>query len=159
MFTGKKVHITSCWISYFPPLVLYKYPIVGYFHYDDVKWDRLENIQPRDNLGNGGNAPQCLDRGEDDDEQPKRTAFPPLSKAFAPPGTGRSSMGGRHEYPTIPAPVPVLKQEATAKESSGAVCKIPALAEPTQSYGSYTALTTKDDGTDEEEDDDEQWGV
>ena len=57
MFAGKKVHVTSCWISYFPAPVPYEYPIVGYFYYDDVKWDRIESIQPRYNLGNGGNAP------------------------------------------------------------------------------------------------------
>ncbi|KAH7183353.1 uncharacterized protein B0J16DRAFT_386410 [Fusarium flagelliforme] len=37
MFAGKEVHTTSCWISHFPPPVLYEYPMIGYFHYDDVK--------------------------------------------------------------------------------------------------------------------------
>ncbi|KAJ4141605.1 hypothetical protein NW768_000820 [Fusarium equiseti] len=57
MVAGKEFHASSYWISHFPPPVLCEYPIIGYFHYDDVKWDRLENIQPRDKPGNGGNAP------------------------------------------------------------------------------------------------------
>ena len=59
MYDGKKIHTTSCWISQPLPPVLYEYPIIGYFHYDDVKWDRLESIQPKDNPGAriGGNAP------------------------------------------------------------------------------------------------------
>ncbi|KAJ4138524.1 hypothetical protein NW768_002361 [Fusarium equiseti] len=60
MFSGKEVHTSSCWISHFPPPVLYnEYPVIGYYHYDDVKWDRHESIQPRDNpwVRVGGNAP------------------------------------------------------------------------------------------------------
>ena len=59
LFARKEVHTSSCWIFHFPPPVLYEYPVVGYFHYDDVKWDRLEAIQPKDNPGarTGGNVP------------------------------------------------------------------------------------------------------
>jgi len=56
VFAGKKVHVSYCSIFHFPPPVLYEYPIVGYYHYDDVKWDRLEYIQLGDSP-NGGNAP------------------------------------------------------------------------------------------------------
>ncbi|RGP69600.1 hypothetical protein FSPOR_4705 [Fusarium sporotrichioides] len=59
MFDTKDVHVSDCYTCHYGSPALCEVPIVGYFHYDDVKWARLKNIPPQSNPGDGGNPPMA----------------------------------------------------------------------------------------------------
>ncbi|KAM0492312.1 hypothetical protein ACHAP8_009997 [Fusarium lateritium] len=59
MFDTKDVHVSDCYIYHYGSPALCEVPIVGYFHYDDVKWARLKSIRPQSNPGDGGNPPMA----------------------------------------------------------------------------------------------------
>lgn len=57
MFGGEDIHVSTCSVFTYGVPTMSKWSTVGYFHYEDVKWARLQNSLPRANPGNGGNAP------------------------------------------------------------------------------------------------------
>ncbi|WXC50504.1 hypothetical protein QX201_010173 [Fusarium graminearum] len=59
LFDSKDVHVSDCYVCHFTPPFLSELPIIGYFHYDDVKWARLKSIRPQSNPGDGGNPPMA----------------------------------------------------------------------------------------------------